>query len=99
MMGQALVVLSGGQDSTTCLYWAIEKFGIECVSSVTFDYGQRHRIELDCARDIAAFSGVPNVVLLIDTFAALGGNALTDASVDVDTQIDSETGLPTPFVS
>jgi len=98
MMGQALVVLSGGQDSTTCLYWAIEKFGIECVSSVTFDYGQRHRIELDCARDIAAFAGVPNVVLPIDTFAALGGNALTDASVDVETQIDAETGLPNTFV-
>lgn len=98
MMDQALVVLSGGQDSTTCLYWAIKKFGIECVSSVTFDYGQRHRIELDCAQEIAAFAGVPNVVLPIDTFAALGGNALTDASVDVETQIDAETGLPNTFV-
>lgn len=98
MMDQALVVLSGGQDSTTCLYWAIKKFGIECVSSVTFDYGQRHRIELDCAQEIAAFAGVPNVVLPIDTFAALGGNALTDASVDVETQIDAETDLPNTFV-
>lgn len=98
MMDQALVVLSGGQDSTTCLYWAIKKFGIECVSSVTFDYGQRHRIELECAQEIAAFAGVPNVVLPIDTFAALGGNALTDASVDVETQIDAETGLPNTFV-
>ena len=98
MMDQALVVLSGGQDSTTCLYWAIKKFGIECVSSVTFDYGQRHRIELDCAQEIAAFAGVPNVVLPIDTFAALGGNALTDTSVDVETQIDAETGLPNTFV-
>lgn len=98
MMDQALVVLSGGQDSTTCLYWAIKKFGIECVSSVTFDYGQRHRIELDCAQEIAAFAGVPNVVLPIDTFAALGGNALTDAGVDVETQIDAETDLPNTFV-
>lgn len=98
MMDQALVVLSGGQDSTTCLYWAIKKFGIECVSSVTFDYGQRHRIELDCAQEIAAFAGVPNVVLPIDTFAALGGNALTDAGVDVETHIDAETDLPNTFV-
>lgn len=98
MMDQALVVLSGGQDSTTCLYWAIKKFGIECVSSVTFDYGQRHRIELECAQEIAAFAGVPNVVLPIDTFAALGGNALTDAGVDVETQIDAETDLPNTFV-
>ena len=45
MTDKALVVLSGGQDSTTCLYWAIDRFGVENVSSVTFDYGQRHRIE------------------------------------------------------
>ena len=43
---KALVVLSGGQDSTTCLYWAIDRFGRANVSSITFDYGQKHRIEL-----------------------------------------------------
>ena len=79
----ALVVLSGGQDSTTCLYWAIDKFGLDNVSSVTFDYGQRHRIELDCAREVAEFAGVPNVQLPIDTFAALGGNALTNSDIEV----------------
>ena len=42
----ALVLFSGGQDSTTCLAWALERF--ERVETVGFDYGQRHRIELDC---------------------------------------------------
>src|SRR3546814_11884237 len=42
----ALVLLSGGQDSTTCLAWALEQF--EHVETVGFDYGQRHRVELDC---------------------------------------------------
>src|SRR4051795_13573056 len=42
----ALVLFSGGQDSTTCLAWALDRF--ERVETVGFDYGQRHRIELDC---------------------------------------------------
>src|SRR3546814_14691548 len=42
----ALVLFSGGQDSTTCLAWALEQF--EHVETVGFDYGQRHRVELDC---------------------------------------------------
>ncbi len=98
MTDKALVVLSGGQDSTTCLYWAIDKFGVENVSSVTFDYGQRHRIELDCAREIANHTGVPNVVLPIDTFAALSAYALTNPDIEVNTRLDAETGLPNTFV-
>ena len=93
---KALVVLSGGQDSTTCLYWALDRFGTASVSTLTFDYGQRHRIELDCAREVAANAGVPNCVLPIDTFGALGGNALTEASIDVAAAEDGE--LPNTFV-
>jgi 7-cyano-7-deazaguanine synthase len=92
----ALVVLSGGQDSTTCLYWAIARWGREQVSTITFDYGQRHRVELDCARQVAAHASVPNICLPIDTFAALGGNALTDATIDVHAAVDA--GLPNTFV-
>ncbi len=53
---RALVVLSGGQDSTTCLYWALDRFGAGRVEALSFDYGQRHRIELDCAARIAALA-------------------------------------------
>ena len=42
----ALVLFSGGQDSTTCLAWALERF--ESVETVGFDYGQRHLVELEC---------------------------------------------------
>jgi len=96
---KALVVLSGGQDSTTCLYWAIDRFGGDQVSSVTFDYGQRHRIELDCARRVAEEAGIANVCLPIDTFAALGGDALTDASIAVSDEADTGTELPVTFVA
>jgi 7-cyano-7-deazaguanine synthase len=97
-MSKALVVLSGGQDSTTCLYWAIAQFGRDNVTTLTFDYGQRHRIELDCARQVAAFAGVPNAILPINTFAALGGNALTDKAVAVKTELNPQTQLPNTFV-
>lgn len=94
---RAVVVLSGGQDSTTCLYWALQRFGRDAVQAVTFDYGQRHRIELDCAARIAATAGIDQTVLPIDTFAALGGSALTD-DVAVDSNPEADSGLPNTFV-
>jgi len=95
--GKALIVLSGGQDSTTCLYWAIDRFGRDNVTALTFDYGQRHRIELECASEVAAFAGVDQTCLPIDTFGALGGNALTDESIEVAAN-GPASGLPNTFV-
>src|SRR4051812_6281092 len=54
--GKVLVVLSGGQDSTTCLFWALQHF--DEVYAVTYDYGQRHKRELDAARVVADMAGV-----------------------------------------
>jgi len=98
MEEKALVILSGGQDSTTCLYWAIERFGRDSVESLTFDYGQRHRIELEAASNVAAHAGVANTVLPIDTFRALGGNALTDGSIEVPEEAAQGDSLPATFV-
>lgn len=52
MSTRALVLFSGGQDSTTCLAWALARF--DRVETIGFDYGQRHRIELDCRRTVLA---------------------------------------------
>ena len=53
---KALVVFSGGQDSTTCLYWAKKKF--DEVHAITFDYGQLHRLEISAAGAIASMAEV-----------------------------------------
>ncbi len=95
---KALVLLSGGQDSTTCLFWAIDRFGRDNVSVVSFDYGQRHRIELQCASRIARYAGVPSLCLPIDTFSALGGDALTDNDVGIDIEAPANGELPNTFV-
>jgi 7-cyano-7-deazaguanine synthase len=93
---KAVVVLSGGQDSTTCLYWALEQFGADNVEALSFDYGQRHRIELECAAKVANLAGVEQTTLPIDTFAALGGNALTDSAIGVEDAAGDS--LPNTFV-
>ncbi len=95
---RALVVFSGGQDSTTCLYWAMDRFGADRVIALTFDYGQRHRIELEAAADVAEHAGVEHVELPIDTFAALGGNALVDERVAIEAPDGEEGELPSTFV-
>lgn len=94
---KAMVVLSGGQDSTTCLFWAKRQF--KEVRSITFSYGQRHAIELDSARDIANLVGIKqDLVELGSVFAKL--SSLTDADQKIPQGGDSavENQLPSTFV-
>ena len=76
----AVVLLSGGLDSVTCLYWA--KANYANVTAVSFNYGQRHNSEHNAAKKIAATAQVNHRIIDID-LAQLGGSALTDASLVV----------------
>ena len=93
-----LVVLSGGQDSATCLYWALAQS--ESVVALTFDYGQRHRRELESAAQIARMAGVPQQVVDLGPLFA-GHSPLTDLSRQVEHYESAETlpgGLEDTFV-
>jgi 7-cyano-7-deazaguanine synthase len=96
----ALVLLSGGQDSATCLAWALARY--KHVETIGFAYGQRHAVELDCrapVRDILATLwpgrlGSDHLVDLAATVASLGSTALTS---DTAIAMTAE-GLPNTFV-
>ena len=96
-MRKALVVLSGGQDSTTCLFWAIERYGRENVLAVGFDYGQRHKLELECAKDICAEAGVGYEVIPTPIINQLSANSLTREDIPVE-ETKPEGTPPNSFV-
>lgn len=82
----AVVLFSGGQDSTTCLYWAKERF--EKVYAIGFDYGQKHSNEVDIARDIAKEADIEFIVLDAHFIASLSVNSLTDSRVEMEENND-----------
>ena len=100
---QALVLFSGGQDSTTVLAYALHHY--QSVQTVGFDYGQRHRVELDCRLDVLnrlkndfpdwASKLGKDQLLRLSTFSSLSPSALTDETAPLETGTH---GLPTSFV-
>ncbi|NET61115.1 MAG: 7-cyano-7-deazaguanine synthase QueC [Symploca sp. SIO2E6] len=81
---RAVVLLSGGLDSSTVLYQA-KKDGYECYA-ISFDYQQRHRRELDCAIAIARLAGVKEHRVVSFDLGQWGGSALTDQKIDLPQQ-------------
>lgn len=88
-MNKALVLLSGGQDSTTCLFWAKREF--ESVEAIGFDYGQRHKLELELAAKNTAKALVPFYVAKISMLSDVSPNALTSTSIEVNENVTDET--------
>ena len=91
---KAVVVFSGGQDSTTCLFWALEKF--DEVIAVTFNYNQRHKKEIECAAAIAEDLGVEHHILDMGLLNQLAPNALTRE--DIEIKMGEDGALPSTFV-
>ena len=81
---KAIVIFSGGQDSTTCLFQAIAEYGKENVETMTFQYGQRHSIELEKAKWIAQDLGVKQTFIDTSVIKAITHNALMDENVHIE---------------
>lgn len=98
-----LVVLSGGQDSTTCLHAAIATRAtingdhVANVLAIAFDYGQKHRVELECAKKIAADANVSLKIVKLDFFGDLVTSALT-GQLEVGEEHPRLAGRPSTFV-
>ena len=94
---KALVIFSGGQDSTTCLYWAKNNpsSSYKEIEAITFNYGQKHSIELECAKKICEKNGVKQHIIDISFLDDIVNSALT-SNGDVNQLNDK--GLPASFV-
>jgi 7-cyano-7-deazaguanine synthase len=87
MSKKALVVLSGGQDSTTCLFWALQFYSK--VIAITFDYGQAHRIEIEAAAKIAEMAGVDHEVIDVPG-CLISSSPLTNNGLGLERYEDAE---------
>jgi 7-cyano-7-deazaguanine synthase len=91
----ALVLHSGGQDSTTCLFWALKNF--ETVRTLCITYGQRHSFEVEVAQKIAREAGVPFQALDANVISGLSDNSLTNHSLVMDQEKPADS-YPNTFV-
>lgn len=95
-MNKAVVVFSGGQDSTTCLVQALQEF--DEVHAITFDYGQRHKLEINVAQKLAAKLAVKaHKVMDVSLLNELAISSLTRDDIPVSHELQ-ENGLPNSFV-
>jgi 7-cyano-7-deazaguanine synthase len=102
VMKKAVIILSGGLDSTTCMGFAGEE-GYD-LYPITFDYGQRHRMEIENAKKVAAYYEVSerHRIVSLGFLREIGGSALTDDSIAVPVvskdRSASEPGIPVTYV-
>lgn len=106
-MTPAVVLHSGGQDSTTCLAWATHMFGRDDIYPVAFEYGQRHAVELVQGKKIADVLGVrPVEYISVEALSQFASAALTNTKIKVEAEASEESqnqwahmhGLPSTFV-
>lgn len=97
-MKEGLVLFSGGIDSTTALYWA--RSSCDRVSALSFNYGQRHRVELALAQRLTSRLRIPHKILRVN-LRQVGSSSLTDSSIplpEFGSAEEIEPGIPSTYV-
>lgn len=92
-MTKAVVIFSGGQDSTTCLFWALKEYDV--VEAITFVYGQKHKIETSFAAEICAKAKVKHTIVDLSFMDKVNESALISNG---DVNVLNKQGLPASFV-
>ena len=95
-MSKCVVVFSGGQDSTTCLYWAKQNYS--SVSAITFQYGQKHQAEINAAKKISELAGVVEHWVVDVTAMLKAKSALTDPEQNPGVFSQASEGRPNTWV-
>ncbi len=93
---KAIVLLSGGLDSATALAWAVREKGWQC-TTLAFDYGQRHRVEIEASAAIAAVNGITDHRVIGVELGVIGGSALT-TDLDVPKDAADDGNIPVTYV-
>jgi len=97
-MKGVVVVLSGGQDSATCLSIIKSSDAWQPIHTISFDYGQRHRIELECAEKLSFLAGAIHHVVPINSFSSLIKSNLLNQDTDINAEHPNDRSLPSSFV-
>lgn len=92
---KAVVIFSGGQDSMTCLYWAVKQYGIENVAAITFAYRQKHEVEVRQAERVCRMEGITQCIVDIGFLNDIVDSAMLTHG---DVNVLNEKGLPASFV-
>ena len=92
---KAVVIFSGGQDSTTCLFWAAKEFGADQICAITFFYGQKHVVEVKQSEQICRLYNIPQCIVDISFLNDIVESQLLKHG---DVNALNEKGLPSSFV-
>nr|MBP9674313.1 7-cyano-7-deazaguanine synthase QueC [Bacteriovoracaceae bacterium] len=95
MKKKALVIHSGGMDSSLCLKLALQKYGASAVLSISFSYGQKHSVELECAKKICSDWNIQHEVLDLSVLQKITENALTHHEIPI---VHKENSAPNTLV-
>ncbi len=95
-MSKAIVIFSGGQDSTVCMGWAKNRF--KEIEAITYDYGQRHEIELTQASKIANLFGIKHTIFKLSELSQLGNSALIGDVGEISASHATNSSLPASYV-